>query len=220
MKAARWYGRQDVRLEDIAPCAPGPDHLQVRIQYAGICATDLHEYTHGPQFIPIAPHPLTGRCAPITMGHEFTGTIVAVGSDVRHLKPGDRIVAEASIPCRQCCYCRRREFILCRQAAYLGFAWDGAFAEFCTLPAVICHRVPDALQSADAVIIEPLASVLHAVRRGRWQPGDTAAIIGNGHDRFMYVALGPSRWGQPRIYGRPGRQQARAGPAVGSGGGV
>jgi len=180
MKAARWYGRRDIRIEEVSSREPGPQEVRVRVDFAGICATDLHEYTHGPQFIATKPHPLTGRCAPVTMGHEFTGSIVDVGSAVKHLRAGDRIVAEASLPCGVCSHCLKGEFILCRQAAYLGFAWDGAFADTCTLPAAVCHKVPDKLTGEDAVMIEPLASAMHAVRRGRILAGETVAIVGTG----------------------------------------
>ncbi len=180
MKAARWYGKRDIRIEEVTPRSPAPGEVRIRVDYAGICASDLHEYTHGPQFIPTQPHPRTGRCAPVTMGHEFTGVIAEVGNGVGDLKTGDRIVAEASLPCNECEYCKRGEYILCRSAAYLGFAWDGAFADSCTVPASICHKIPDILKSEDAVLIEPLASAMHAVRRGRLLQGETVAIVGTG----------------------------------------
>jgi (R,R)-butanediol dehydrogenase / meso-butanediol dehydrogenase / diacetyl reductase len=180
MRAARWYGRRDIRLEDVAPRSPSSGEVRIRVDCAGICATDLHEYTHGPQFIPTTPHPRTGRSAPVTMGHEFTGVIEAVGADVAGFKEGDRIVSEASLPCGRCAHCAKGEYILCREPAYLGFAWDGAFADSCTVPAAICHQVPANLKSQDAVLIEPLASAMHAVRRGRVIVGDTVAIVGTG----------------------------------------
>jgi (R,R)-butanediol dehydrogenase / meso-butanediol dehydrogenase / diacetyl reductase len=180
MRAARWYGRRDIRLEDVAPRSPSAGEVRIKVDCAGICATDLHEYTHGPQFIPTKPHPRTGRSAPVTMGHEFTGTIEAVGSGVKGFKEGDRIVSEASLPCGHCPHCLKGEFILCREPAYLGFAWDGAFADLCTLPADVCHHVPANLKSQDAVLIEPLASAMHAVRRGNVTVGNTVAIVGTG----------------------------------------
>jgi (R,R)-butanediol dehydrogenase/meso-butanediol dehydrogenase/diacetyl reductase len=180
MRAARWYGRRDIRLEDVSPRPPSAGEVQIRVECAGICATDLHEYTHGPQFIPTAPHPRTGRSAPVTMGHEFTGVIERVGADVSGFKEGDRIVSEASLPCGHCVHCVKGEYILCREPAYLGFAWDGAFADSCTVPAAICHTVPSKLRSQDAVLIEPLASAMHAVRRGRVMVGNSVAIVGTG----------------------------------------
>ena len=180
MKAARWHGRRDVRIEEVESRYPSAGEVRVRVDYTGICATDLHEYTHGPQFIATTAHPVSGRCAPVTMGHEFTGVVVEVGKGVENLKLQDRIVAESSVPCQSCDSCKRGHYILCRAAMYLGFAWDGSFADSCTLPAAICHKVPDNLSSEDAVMIEPLASAMHAVRRGRLLQGETVAIIGTG----------------------------------------
>lgn len=180
MRAARWYGQRDIRVEEVDPRQPSAGEVRIRVDCAGICATDLHEYTHGPQFIPTVPHPRTGRSAPVTMGHEFTGVVDAVGADVKDFREGDRIVSEASLPCGNCAYCASGQYILCRNPAYLGFAWDGAFADSCTVPAAICHKIPDHLKSQDAVLIEPLASAMHAVRRGRVEVGQTVAIIGTG----------------------------------------
>jgi (R,R)-butanediol dehydrogenase / meso-butanediol dehydrogenase / diacetyl reductase len=180
MRAARWYGRRDIRVEDVAARSPAAGEVRIRVDAAGICATDLHEYTHGPQFIPTQPHPRTGRKAPVTMGHEFTGVIDAVGPDVQQFREGDRIVSGASLPCGKCVHCLKGEYILCREPAYLGFAWDGAFADSCTVPATICHKIPANLKTQDAVLIEPLASAMHAVRRGHVEVGHTVAIVGTG----------------------------------------
>ncbi len=180
MKAARWYGVRDVRVEEVPRPDPRAGELQVRVDYAGICASDFHEYSHGPILIPTKPHPLTGRCAPVTLGHEFTGTVVAVGDGVTRFKEGDRIVSESGVPCGHCPACYRGERILCREAAYLGFAADGAFAEHCNVLAVGCHKVPDQVSSFDAVIVEPLSVALHGVRQGQVRPGDTVAIVGSG----------------------------------------
>lgn len=180
MRAARWHGRRDIRVEDVKPRPPSAGEVRIRVDCAGICATDLHEFTNGPQFIPTTPHRRTGRSAPITMGHEFTGTVDAVGRRVSDFREGDRVVCEASVPCGKCAHCLKGEYILCREPAYLGFAWDGAFAELCVVPETICHKVPDNLRSEDAVLIEPLASAMHAVRRGRVSVGETVVIIGSG----------------------------------------
>ncbi len=180
MRAARWYGRRDIRVEDVAARPPAAGEVRIQVDAAGICATDLHEYTHGPQFIPTQPHPRTGRKAPVTMGHEFTGVIEAVGPGVTQFREGDRIVSEASLPCGKCVHCLKGEYILCREPAYLGFAWDGAFADSCTVPATICHKIPANLKTQDAVLIEPLASAMHAVRRGHVEVGHSVAIVGTG----------------------------------------
>ena len=82
MRAAVWHGYKDVRVEDRPEPVTPPGYVKVRVDYAGICGTDRHEYV-GPNFIPVEkPHRLTGKTAPLTMGHEFSGEIVEVGEDV------------------------------------------------------------------------------------------------------------------------------------------
>ena len=98
MKALRFHAAKDLRLEDIPePPAPGPGQVLIRNRYVGICGTDLHEYAHGPIFIPTAPHPYTGAVAPQVLGHEFGGEVLAVGEGVSKVAPGDRVSVQPLI---------------------------------------------------------------------------------------------------------------------------
>src|ERR1700741_744879 len=108
MKAAVWHGRKDVRVERVAdPHDPPPQQIQVEVAWWGICGTDLHEYLGGPVYIPQnAPHPLTSVQAPVIIGHEMSGRVVAVGAGVQGFSEGDRIVACPIIGCQQCRWCR------------------------------------------------------------------------------------------------------------------
>lgn len=92
MRALRYHGKRDIRLEEIdRPGPPGPTEIQVKPAWSGICGTDIHEFLAGPLVIPTSPHPLTGCSIPITLGHEATGIVEAVGSEVSTHKPGDRV---------------------------------------------------------------------------------------------------------------------------------
>src|SRR4051794_9194744 len=92
LKAAVWYGKEDIRVEERDLKEMKDDELKVKVAWTGICGTDLHEYEHGPIFIPVdGPDPITGGQAPVTLGHEFTGVIEEVGSSVKDFKVGDRI---------------------------------------------------------------------------------------------------------------------------------
>src|SRR6266581_2783357 len=98
MKAARWYGPRDVRVEEIAePDLPGPGEVLLRVTLVGLCGTDAHHYQH-----PSRPPRIAG---PIILGHEVVGQIVAIGSGVRHLEEGQRVVPGAGWWCGQCPAC-------------------------------------------------------------------------------------------------------------------
>lgn len=92
MRALRFHGRRDIRLDQIDPPGPpGPKEIQVVPAWSGICGSDIHEYLAGPLVIPTKPHALTGCQLPMTLGHEATGVVSAVGSEVTTHQPGDRV---------------------------------------------------------------------------------------------------------------------------------
>src|SRR5258706_3006473 len=99
MKAAVWHARNDIRVEDVPePSAPGLGEVIIKVGACGICGTDLEEYRAGPLFIPVdKPNPLTGRQAPLILGHEFAGEVVEVGKNVTRFKPGDRLAPDVMI---------------------------------------------------------------------------------------------------------------------------
>ncbi|MGI5835156.1 MAG: 2,3-butanediol dehydrogenase [Chloroflexota bacterium] len=186
MRAAVWYGRRDTRVVDVPePPSPGPGEVKIKIAWAGVCGTDLHEYAAGPIFMPIKPHPLTGKCAPLIQGHEFSGVIVEVGPGVEGFKPGDRVTADSATWCGTCWACQRREFSLCENAAFLGLGRDGVFAEYVTMPAGGVFHIPPELSLEKASFCEPLAVAVHALRRGRMVPGETVLVIGAGNQGLL-----------------------------------
>jgi (R,R)-butanediol dehydrogenase/meso-butanediol dehydrogenase/diacetyl reductase len=181
MKAARWHGRRDVRVETVPDPAPGPSDVILRVAWCGICGTDVEEYLTGPHWVPTTrPNPLTGARAPLTLGHEFAGEVVAVGRDVRDLRVGDRVAPDTLIFCGHCFWCRRHQVHLCESLAGLGLMADGGLAEFCVAPASTCLRVPDALSMEHAPLAETLAVGIHALRRGRLAATETVAVVGAG----------------------------------------
>ena len=182
MLALRWHGRGDVRLEQVeGPPPPGPGEVQLRILWCGICGTDVEEYRSGPIFIPTErPHPLTGRSAPLTLGHEFCGEVVAVGPGVDRYEYGDRVAADTLIFCGECYWCKRHQVVLCQKLAALGLMADGGLAELCNAPAYTCRAVPDAMSSEAAALAETLAVAVRALRRGRLRTGERVAVVGAG----------------------------------------
>jgi (R,R)-butanediol dehydrogenase / meso-butanediol dehydrogenase / diacetyl reductase len=190
MRAAVWYGRRNTKVEDVpdAP-APGPKEVKIKVGWVGICGTDLHEYAAGPIWMPITPHPLTGKAAPIIQGHEFAGIITEVGSEVDDFKPGDRVTADSATWCGKCWACLRHEYSLCDICAYIGLGRDGAFAEYLTIPAAGVFHIPPELSLQTASFAEPTAVAVHVLRRGRLIPGESVMLIGAGNQGLLQYQL-------------------------------
>jgi len=173
MKALRWYGRKDLRYEDVPEPSPGPGQLKIKVTLAGICGTDLKEYATG-------PHMLPPDKVPLTPGHEFAGKVAAVGKGVKDFKVGDRVSGVGYYYCGECYVCKKGLYNLCVNQGFTGLTTDGCMAEFFILPAYACYKLPDSVSDEYGALVEPLAVALHAVRQGRVSPGDTVAVVGDG----------------------------------------
>jgi (R,R)-butanediol dehydrogenase/meso-butanediol dehydrogenase/diacetyl reductase len=183
MKAGVWHGRQDVRIEGVPdPPHPPAGQLQVEVAWCGICGTDLHEYVGGPLYIPFdKPHPLTGVTAPVILGHEMSGRVVAVGDNVEDFSPGDRIAACPIIGCGRCRWCRSGSMGQCDQVAFLGLSWSGgALAERVNLFTYQCFHLPDEIDDQIGALVEPFSATVRAVARGQSGPETQMAIVGAG----------------------------------------
>ncbi len=179
MRAARWHAPYDVRIESVDVPEAVPGEVVLRVEWCGICGSDLHEFTHGPVIIPSRPHPLTGRLPPITLGHEFCGTVVSAGAGAL-FDAGRRVTANACLVCHACSWCRAGQFNLCAKLGSIGLCADGGLAEYVRVPAYVLHRVPDGLAPDLAALAEPLSVAVHACRRSRLRSGETVAVIGAG----------------------------------------
>jgi (R,R)-butanediol dehydrogenase/meso-butanediol dehydrogenase/diacetyl reductase len=182
MKAAVWHQRRDIRIESFPdPGRPAADQVRVRVSWCGICGTDLEEYLYGPLFIPAErPNPLTGRMAPMVMGHEFVGVIDEVGAGVEGLRPGDHVAIDTLLHCGKCYFCNRHLVQLCEKLAIMGLSTDGGLAEFVNAPSYMCFKYPSTLPDDHAALAEPASVAVRAVRRSRLAEGETVAIIGAG----------------------------------------
>jgi (R,R)-butanediol dehydrogenase/meso-butanediol dehydrogenase/diacetyl reductase len=180
MKAAVWYGHKDIRVVDWPAPEITPGHVLVEVAWAGICGTDRHEYV-GPNFIPVAkPHRLTGKTAPLVLGHEFSGVIAEVGPGVTGWKKGDRVTANGTLSCGVCEACKKGRYNICEKLGFVGVSRDGAFAESVSVEAARLFRIPDGLSLRDAVLSEPLACGIHATKLLGDIKGIPAVIVGPG----------------------------------------
>ena len=182
MKAARFHGPGDIRIDDVPEPAVRPGTVKVEVEWCGICGTDLHEYLEGPIFAPTAdaPHPLTGESVPITLGHEFAGVVHETGDGVDDLHVGDRVVVEPYIICGTCDACHQGRYNVCQTLGFVGLSgYGGGFSQYVVAERRWIHPLGD-LGTDVGALVEPLAVAYHAVRLSGARPDHTAVVFGAG----------------------------------------
>ena len=149
MKAAVWHARRDIRIEDFPePPAPSEKEIKIKVDWCGICGTDLEEYVYRPLYIPVdKPDELTGRQAPIVIGHEFVGTVVEVGPKVTDFTVGERVAPDTLLFCGECWCCKQHLVHQCQKLAILGLMTDGGCAEYVNAPTYMCFKLPSNVPS-------------------------------------------------------------------------
>ena len=171
MKAVRLHGKGDLRVENVPlPAAPKAGWVRLQVTVAGICGSDLHNFSTG-QWITRAPS---------IAGHEFTGVVRETGAGVSRFEPGDTVVADSRFWCGECGPCRDGQHQLCFKLGFIGEACDGCFAEETVLPEKLLLKVPANLAPQVAATAEPFAVALHAVKRLRLAADEPVLIAGCG----------------------------------------
>ena len=172
------HAPKDLRIEPVAVDEPGPNEVRVRIEYGGICGSDLHYYHNG-GFGAIRLQ------EPMALGHETAGTIDAVGSGVKGLQAGMRVALNPSCPCGTCKFCRIGQPTHCLNMHYFGSAMrfphaQGMFRQMLVLDQAQVFAIPDSLSMSEAANAEPLSVALHAVRQAGSLIGKKVLITGCG----------------------------------------
>ncbi len=218
MKAAVWHGRHDIRIMQFSdPRPPARDGVTLQVAWCGICGTDLEEYLYGPLFIPVEkPNPLTGRAAPMVMGHEFVGVVRAVGAEVSDLKIGDRVAVDTLLHCGECYFCKQHLVQLCEKLAIMGLSTDGGLAEFVNAPRYMCFKYPATLSDEHAALSEPASVAVRAVRRSRLAPGETVAIIGAGTIGLLTLEVARAMGAEKVIVLEPAENRRRIAAQLGA----
>lgn len=191
MKAARFHAQKDIRIEDIPEPELRAGTVKIDVAWCGICGTDLHEYLEGPIFCPAPgrPHPLSHEESPVTLGHEFSGTVSEVGEGVTGLAKGDNVVVEPYFVDGTCDMCQAGSYHLCRQMGFIGLSGGGGgLSEKIVVDARWVHPIGD-IPLDEAALIEPLSVAHHAVARSGVKAGDTALVGGSGPIGLLTAAV-------------------------------
>jgi len=191
MKALVFYGIGDIRFEPDWPDPPalGPKEVKISTSWAGICGTDLQDYQRGGIISVDKPHPITGRMAPLVLGHEFSGRIAEIGLDVEGLEVGQRVAVESIRGCKKCYWCQRHRYAQCQNLISVGQQDDGGMAEYFNIPAENCIPISDGLGEDVVTLAEPLAIMIRAAHKGNMQIGETVTVVGAGAIGLCGIAV-------------------------------
>lgn len=178
MKAVRLEAVGQIFLRDLPKPIPGPLDLLVRVEASGICGTDRH-LLHGE--FPCTP--------PITLGHEFSGIIEAMGAAVSGFSRGMRVTGDPNIACGRCSHCHAGRINLCRNLRAIGIHLDGGLAEYVLVPQAQAHALPMSLKATHGAFCEPLACCLHGIDIAQVRAGSSVMVLGGGVIGLLVVQL-------------------------------
>lgn len=174
MKTAVMLGIGRMGFEERDIPKPKDNEVLVKLEYVGICGSDLHYYETGA----IGDYVVK---PPFVLGHEPGGTVVEVGKDVKHLKAGDRVALEPGKTCGHCEFCKTGKYNLCPDVVFFATPpVDGVFQEYVAHEADLCFKLPDNVSTMEGALIEPLAVGFHAAMQGGARAGQTAVVMGSG----------------------------------------
>lgn len=190
MEALVWEGPERMALKDWPEPAPGPGEVLIEVGFAGICGSELGGYLgHNALRVP-----------PLVMGHEFAGTVVAVGPETgTDLQPGDRVTCNPMVPCGDCAFCADGLPHLCARRSLVGAHRPGAFAQRVAVPARATFRLPDNMSLQQGAMVEPVAVAIRLGRLAGDVEGKTVLVIGAGPIGLLALQVLRDR-GAGRVY--------------------
>lgn len=181
MEALVLTGIKSLELKEIAQPEIKPDEVKIHTAFAGICGTDHALYAGLPGSAPAVP--------PIVLGHENSGVVVEVGSEVTNVKVGDRVAVDPNIYCGQCKYCRTGRPELCEHLSAIGVTRDGGFEDYFTAPASVVYPIPDNVSLKAAALVEPISCAVHGIQLLKVSPYQKALVIGDGFMGQLFVQV-------------------------------
>lgn len=184
-----YYNNRDVRIEEMQSPHIGTGELLVKVRASGICGSDVMEWYRI-------------KKAPLVLGHEIAGEIVAIGEGVKCFKVGDRVTVAHHVPCNTCHYCLNGHYSVCDTLRTTNF-FPGGFSEYLRIPQINVDRgtfiLPDEVSFEEGTFAEPLACTLLGQKRANFRPGQSLLVIGSGISGLLHIQLARAL-GAGRIY--------------------
>ncbi len=165
-----------MRIQEAPVPEPKEDEVLLKVEYVGICGSDIHGFESGPFIPPRDPNQKIG------LGHECAGTVVKTGSRVKKFRTGDRVIIEPGVPCGKCRFCLSGQYNICPDVDFLATApnYRGALTNYITHPEALTFRLPDSMSAMEGALVEPAAVGMHAAMEADVKPGKKVVILGAG----------------------------------------
>jgi 2-desacetyl-2-hydroxyethyl bacteriochlorophyllide A dehydrogenase len=206
MKAVRYWGKEEIRYEDIAKPMISEGQALVRISYAGICGSDMYIYS--------GTHPRAK--APLVLGHEFSGRIAELPEDYDgEFKIGDLVAVNPLLTCNRCVPCLTGNSHVCKSLGLSGIDADGGFAEFVRVNISQLVKLPSQMSDDLGALAEPVAVAVHAVRSSDLRLGDSALVLGGGPIGFLIAYVAKANGAGQVIVVEPNEFRRRISESVG-----
>ena len=165
-----------MRIQDAPVPVPKDDEVLLKVEYVGLCGSDIHGFESGPFIPPKDPNQKIG------LGHECAGTVVEIGSKVKKIKVGDRVNIEPGVPCGKCRFCLSGHYNICPDVDFLATQpnYRGALTNYITHPGALTYKLPDNMDTMEGALVEPAAVGMHAAMEADVKPGKKIVILGAG----------------------------------------
>lgn len=181
MKAAAFYGKHDLRIEEIATPEPKYGEVLIQVKACGICGTDVHIFNGDEGAAQTPPGTV--------LGHEFAGVVVKLGDGVKDIKVGDRVCVDPNKLCNECYYCKSGIGHFCENMIGIGTTVNGGFAEYCAVPQSQVYKIGEDTDFTCAAMAEPVACCMHGIDMCDISCGDTVMVIGGGMIGMIMLQL-------------------------------
>lgn len=181
MKSAVFYGKHNLKIEEIEKPAPKADEVVIKVAACGICGTDIHIF-EGDEGAAATP-------AGTVLGHEFSGIVESVGENVPGVKPGDRVCVDPNKLCGKCKYCKSAIGHFCESMIGIGTTVNGGFSQYCAVPESQVYKIADTTSFAEAAMTEPVACCMHGIDMCDIKTDDNVLVIGCGMIGMIMLQL-------------------------------